>query len=494
MNNYLHELSKMDLWERLGILCSRLKRPVVELWHGITKGTLPWARTLTCCLILQLILLFRIDLWLISQTSFLWLYPKNMNLYHAYYFVIISSPFWTWAFFQARKRERLNKILTDIFKSSGLQNNLGNLPAYIFDKPVDSTTRKLRVTRAVLPMTAFQRSKDALEGGLHAFIDEFRENRAEGIVDIIYSQEEMTSLCKIGNYEKIPSPTFYVGSTRSKEIMASLDSCPHLLIAGQTGGGKSTFIRQLAVTLYLNDPDCFITFIDFKGSVEAELFENLPRVQIPQTMKKAIYFLEVISKSLEYRLALLKANRCKDVSEYLKIPKAKRVSLRPDDDSIHPIPHRHIIIVDEAAELFLASEQASGEDVQKAKRILSRIARQGRSIGVHLVLATQRPDSRALDPQIKANLTGILCFQMVNDTSSILVLGNGRATDLPPVPGRAIWKSGMEMMEVQTPYLEWDEAEELLKKDYAKPTDNKPALNAQQPADNHPSHGSLERS
>ncbi len=112
--------------------------------------------------------------------------------------------------------------------------------------------------------------------------------------------------------------------------------------------------------------------------------------------------------------------------------------------------------------MFLAGNHANSKEIQAARGILSRIARLGRAVGVHLVVATQRPDTRALDSQVKANLTGVICFQMMNDASSISVLGVGRASDLPRVPGSAIWKNGMDMLEVQTPFLGAEEAETLL--------------------------------
>ncbi len=161
-------------------------------------------------------------------------------------------------------------------------------------------------------------------------------------------------------------------------------------------------------------------------------------------------------------MELLKTNECKDIDAYLAIPEEKRKV--PQAGHFLQNLSRHVLVVDEAAEMFLAGAHAETNDIQTARRVLSQIARQGRSVGVHLVIATQRPDSRALDPQVKANLTGVICFQMLNDASSITVLGVGRATELPAIPGRAIWKSGAEMIEIQTPFLGTEDTDRLLEK------------------------------
>ena len=161
-------------------------------------------------------------------------------------------------------------------------------------------------------------------------------------------------------------------------------------------------------------------------------------------------------------MALLKANDCKDIDAYLALSRGPKKDCRWQyRSSEKPRPASSLSWM---RPLKCSSPEATptSGDIQIARRVLSQIARQGRSVGVHLVIATQRPDAKSLDPQVKANLTGVVCFQMLNDASSITVLGVGRATELPAIPGRAIWKCGAEMVEVQTPYLETEEADRAL--------------------------------
>ena len=123
---------------------------------------------------------------------------------------------------------------------------------------------------------------------------------------------------------------------------------------------------------------------------------------------------------------------------------------------------RKLVVVDEAAEIFLGGHHATNSDLSLARKVISQIARQGRAVGVHLVMATQRPDAKAIDSQVKTNLTGIVCFQMPNNVSSITVIDSGRATHLPNMPGRAIWKNGGQLTELQTPHLSIEEAKDIL--------------------------------
>jgi energy-coupling factor transporter ATP-binding protein EcfA2 len=445
-----------------------ITRPLIEIAHGIRSKRIPLGECILWADLLGVIILLHLDHPLFRRIGLGNFYPVRPKFYYAYCFVTLTSGFWLWGIIQTCLRNKLIQRLTQVFIEARLKSPLGKLPAFIFDVPVDEYTRKMRLGRSGFSVDQFEKAKPELESNLQIYIDEMRENRERGSIDIIYSHSPMPSLTKIEKIESIPPLTFVIGKTRAKQITSTLQKVPHLMVAGQTGGGKSTFLRGLITTLFLNNKDFEFTLIDLKGGLEFQTFENLNRVRVIPTVKQAVSNLQYLESTLIERMELLKANDCKDIDAYLALPAAERKGVKGGAPS-HTLS-RHLLVVDEAAEMFLAGSHADTNEIQTARRVLSQIARQGRSVGVHLVIATQRPDAKALDPQVKANLTGVICFQMLNDASSITVLGVGRATELPAIPGRAIWKSGSEMMEIQTPYLGTEEVDRLLETHRTAPT------------------------
>jgi hypothetical protein len=429
-----------------------LSLPVRELYHGLRTRTIPAACT-GSAVVMLLFLVFHVDHLLLSKTRFKELYPYYPFAYRAYYFALITIGYWVWAWREAFFKLRLTQRLKELFQNAGLVSRTGRLPNFISDFSLDGVTRKLRLTHAGFPKIKFEEAKAQLEAGLQVYIDDIKEKRETGVIEIFYSHIPMPEEVHYMPKEAAKSYDFLVGATRSEEKRADLRKVPHLLIAGQTGGGKSTFLRQLIIHLYLNNSSCQFLLIDLKGGLEFCLFENRKRIAVVPHVRAAMAELKKVDNLLERRFTLLRENKCKDIDAYLRLGEKNGSKVNLD---------RHVLVIDEAAEMFLAGHHAKSEEIQNARRVLSRVARQGRAVGIHLVVATQRPDSKSLDPQVKANLTGVICFQMMNDASSIAVLGNGRATDLPAIPGRAIWKSGIEMTEVQTPFLSTERAEELL--------------------------------
>lgn len=437
--------------------------PIEELIHGFRSQIIPWHYCAGWMFFSTALLVFKIDHYLLSKTGLNALYPYYQPLYRIYAFSISSLGFWIWAWLQVKKKREKLATLTAAFKNAGLESKIGRLPNLISDFPIDSTNRKLRLTNAGFPLSKFNEQKKYLESELGIYIDVIKEDRERRAVDVVYSHIPMAESVLYNSEQKTPSFGFLVGRTRAHQLIGTLRETPHLLIAGQTGGGKSTFLRQLIVHIHLRQKATKFLLIDLKGGLEFSIFENRKQFRVVPNVIAAIEELKLVNHVLDERMTLLKAHQCKDIDAYMaKKDLPGRTSL-----------NRHVVVVDEAAEMFLAGNHANSKEIQAARGILSRVARLGRAVGVHIVVATQRPDTRALDSQVKANLTGVICFQMMNDASSISVLGNGRASDLPRVPGRAIWKNGMDMLEVQTPFLDAEAAEALL----GAPDDfaNKPA-------------------
>lgn len=196
---------------------------------------------------------------------------------------------------------------------------------------------------------------------------------------------------------------------------------PHGLIAGMTGSGKSEFIISYIASMAVNYSPEEVAFvlIDFKGGGMADVFKNLPHLAGSITnldgneLQRSFIAIE---SELEKRQALFK-----EISEKKKISNIdiyKYQKLRREDCSLKALPHL-IIISDEFAEL----KQQHSDFMEQ----LIRIARIGRSLGVHLVLATQKPDG-VVDDQIRSNIKFKICLKVQDKADSQSVIGRPEAT------------------------------------------------------------------
>jgi S-DNA-T family DNA segregation ATPase FtsK/SpoIIIE len=325
---------------------------------------------------------------------------------------------------------------------------------------MDKHLRKLVVTSVGLPKSEFDKAKAFLSSELQVHIDEIRAHIERGTVDILYAYSAMPEKIPFDPEECVTPLSFKVGETRSGPLYVSLREVPHILAGGYTSSGKSTFLRQALTTLTLNNPGVEFTLIDLKGGLELMVFDGLPGVKVYARPLEAIEALKYVESLLEKRMALLGANRANDLDAFFKVSESKRVY--PKEWTSGRKINRHIVVIDEAAELYMASATLAAKDAQIARRLTSKIAALGRAVGIHLIVATQRPDKNAVDPLIKTNLQGRLCFQMADNASSMTILDSVRAADLPPTKGRAIWRNGLDLIEVQVPWLSRDDMEPLL--------------------------------
>ena len=231
---------------------------------------------------------------------------------------------------------------------------------------------------------------------------------------------------------------FSVGIGREGLITADLAACPHLLVAGQTGAGKSNFLHQMIACLLHHNIKLYI--IDLK-QVE---FAYLSRYAVCEhTLDGAIRTLEFLTKEMQRRMAFLARAGFVSAKEWR----------RAHPDRREELPYM-VLVVDEFSQLSPVLSKADDDRKMRTytHKMLVDLICLARSLGIHLVLATQRPDSDILPGQLKANMPATICFKVRNEMNSKICLDNHRAATLPDIPGRAIWQLA-EQREVQTFYL-----------------------------------------
>ena len=447
-NLHLKALEGVDWGGKFFYLIAFILDSIFELAKAIVTWRFPW---LWWQLVTWLAFFFvygHVDQWLLAQIDGGFLYPRGV-FWAVYSTVVLTIGFWGWAFLAVGLKQRRNRKLKEICENIGLKTKLGRTPRLVFEDRLDASTVRLRLKTMGLSIEEFKRAKPSLEASFRKYITNISEHRTGGTVDITLSTENFPEHIDYSLSATGGKTSFLIGQSRTKAITATLAEIPHLLIAGETSSGKSTYLRQFITSFYVKDRSCHFSLLDLKGGLEFQLFENLPRVKVFKNLGQSLNALKTVDAEMERRMSALAELGASDIKAYNQMATGSKSRLS-----------RHIIVVDEGAELYLAA-QKSGE-LSFAKAILSKVARQGRAVGLHLVFGTQRPDARALDTQIKGNLPGKLCFQMGDHSSSMTVLGSGRAKDLPGVPGRAIWQRGLTNFEVQTPYLSVAEADLML--------------------------------
>ena len=215
-------------------------------------------------------------------------------------------------------------------------------------------------------------------------------------------------------------------------ILGNLAKMPHLLIAGTTGSGKSVMTNTLIMSmLYHNSPsDLKLIIIDPK-QVEMAAYDAIPHLLSPiiTNVNEALSAMEWAVKEMESRYSLMKDERVKNIADFnaKKARQGETIAV-PDEDGNEQkhdngkMPYI-VIIVDEMADLMMMA----GKELEN--RIV-RIAQKGRAAGIHLVLATQRPEVKVVTGLIKANIPGRIAFAVNNNTDSRVMLDMGGAEKL----------------------------------------------------------------
>ncbi len=244
---------------------------------------------------------------------------------------------------------------------------------------------------------------------------------------------------------------------------ADLASMPHLLVAGATGAGKSVGLQSMITSILYKagrDQVQFI-FIDPKR-IELGVYAKIPHLKTEVVMdpKKAANGLRWAVSEMERRYRLLAEVHVRNIDHYnraIRDPKERqRLSLRDDEselaaDDFKPLPY-YVIVIDELADLMIV---ASSE----VETSIARLAQMARAVGIHLIVATQRPSVDVLTGTIKANFPCRLSYATAtrHDSRTILdgvgaekLLGKGDALFVPPGTSRIVRLHGAYITEQET--------------------------------------------
>ncbi len=210
--------------------------------------------------------------------------------------------------------------------------------------------------------------------------------------------------------------------------VTELAAMPHLLIAGSTGTGKSVFINSLMMSiLYKASPDeVKLVLVDPKR-LELNLYENIPHLIAPVVTdpKVASNVLRNATREMENRLKLLAQRGVRNIDQYNRTFKRDQsLSLfdSVDEPEHKPLPYL-IIVIDELADLMMV-------DTNTVEESITRLAQMARAVGIHLILATQRPSVDVITGLIKANFPARISFRVASKVDSRTILDSNGAESL----------------------------------------------------------------
>ncbi len=270
-------------------------------------------------------------------------------------------------------------------------------------------------------------------------------------IEVPNNRREVISLRQVLESEEFQSSHSRLTISMGKDIngrikVSALDLMPHLLIAGSTGSGKSVMINTLIMSiLYKSTPDEVRMIMVDPKRVELGYYEGIPHLLTPVITdpRKATNALRNAVLEMERRLRLLAEHGARNIEQFNK--KVQKLQQEPrnlfDDEpaveELKPLPFI-LILIDELADLMMLE----GKNVEES---VTRLAQMARAVGMHLVLATQRPSVDVITGLIKANFPARISFRVATrvDSRTILdvmgsehLLGKGDMLFLPPGSSR----------------------------------------------------------
>lgn len=284
-------------------------------------------------------------------------------------------------------------------------------------------------------------------------------------IEVPSSTPEMVSMRSILATEKYQKTDMdlpiALGKTISNEVyIADLAKMPHLLVAGATGQGKSVGINAILTSLLFKKHPAELKFVlvDPK-KVELSLFKKIERhflAKLPNEddaiitdTKKVINTLNSLCIEMDQRYDLLKNAQVRNLKEY----NVKFINRRLNPEEGHRFLPFIVLIIDEFADLMMTA----GKEVETP---IARLAQLARAVGIHLVIATQRPSVNIITGTIKANFPARLAFRVLSKVDSRTILDSGGADQLIG-RGDMLLATGSDLIRIQCAFVNTPEVDQI---------------------------------
>ncbi len=297
-------------------------------------------------------------------------------------------------------------------------------------------------------------------------------------IEVPNSEKEkvrMKSMMELaGNKPKRMEIPLFLGKDSSGEALVSdLTTMPHLLIAGTTGSGKSVCINSIVAGILLTKrPDEVKMILIDPKMVEMTAFNIIPHLMCPivTETQTAVQILEWATVKMDERYSLLAEARVKNISEYNSLG-AEEIVKRFAPDSVEEeakIPKKLVyivIIIDELADLMMTA-------AKEIEAYIVRLAQKSRAVGIHIVLATQRPQATVVTGLIKSNMPTRIGFRVAARLDSRIVLDQNGAETLLGEGDMLFLKPGTsDLVRAQGTFVDEEEVKRIVRhlKDIAEP-------------------------
>ena len=276
---------------------------------------------------------------------------------------------------------------------------------------------------------------------------------------IVFMQTLLSSEKFVDN--KMSLPIALGKKIDNENYIVDLATMPHLLMAGATGQGKSVGINAILVSLLYKKHPATLKFVmvdpkkvelSVYRTIEKHFLAKLPNEEEPiiTDIKKVIYTLKALCDEMDDRYGLLKDAGARNIKEYNE----KFIARRLNPENGHKYLPFIVLVVDEFADLIMTA----GKEVEMP---IARLAQLARAVGIHLIIATQRPSVNVITGTIKANFPARIAFKVSAKVDSRTILDTGGAEQLVG-RGDMLISHGSELLRLQCAFVDTPEVENVV--------------------------------